>query len=384
MKKALITGITGQDGSYLAEFLLSKNYIVHGIIRRASTFNTQRIDHIYVDPHNRTARLFLHYGDLSDNTVTDTLLLSIKPDEIYHLAAQSHVRVSFDIPEYTGDITALGVVRMLEAIKTTGIQTKFYNASSSEMFGSSRPPQNEMTAFQPRSPYAIAKVYGHWMTVNYRQAYGFFASNGILFNHESPRRGETFLSRKISRAIAHILSGTQKAVYIGNLNGRRDWGFAPEYAEAMWRILQQQKADDFVLGTGESHTVREFIEEAFRYAGLEIIWRGKGLNEKGVVGGMKSLWKHVLKKGDIIIKVDPRYFRPAEVENLRADYTKAKGKLGWNPRIKFKDLIKIMVDYDMKYAGLEPIGEGMDICKKKAFCYTRHDISFYEKIKESC
>jgi len=383
MKKALITGITGQDGSYLAEFLLSKGYEVHGLIRRASTFNTQRIDHIYIDPHMPEARLFLHYGDLSDSGQLTHLIYNIQPDEIYHLGAQSHVRVSFDMPEYTGDITALGTTRLLEAIRRSGIKTRFYQASSSEMFGASPPPQNEKTPFYPRSPYAAAKVYAYWMTVNYREAYGLFACNGILFNHESPRRGETFVTRKITRALAHILAGKQKKLYLGNLNAKRDWGFAPEYVEMMWLMLQADEPDDYVVGTGESHSVREFVEKAFSYAGIEIEWKGSGTNEKGVVS---SFDKNVFQKtlnfehrtfnvGDVVIEIDPRYFRPTEVEHLQADITKAKNKLGWQPRTTFDELVKIMVDYDMKLARLEPIGEGIKICIEKGFCYTNHEYS---------
>ncbi|MHA1230911.1 MAG: GDP-mannose 4,6-dehydratase [Candidatus Helarchaeota archaeon] len=374
MKKALITGITGQDGSYLAEFLLSKGYEVHGIIRRASTFNTSRIDHIYVDPHTKGARFFLHYGDLTDGEQITNVIYNIKPDEIYHLGAQSHVRVSFDIPEYTGNITALGTTRILEAIKRSGIKTKFYQASSSEMFGSSSPPQNEDTPFQPRSPYACAKVYAYWMVKNYREGYGLFASNGILFNHESPRRGETFVTRKISRAVANIITGKQKKLYLGNLEAKRDWGFAPEYVEAMWLILQQETPDDFVIGTGKSHSVREFVEKAFSYAGIEIEWKGEGVNERGIV---KSVKKNVtaVKTGDVIIEIDPRYFRPTEVDFLLADITKARKVLGWEPRITFDELIKIMVDYDMKSVGLEPPGEGIKISEEKGFGYTEHRIS---------
>jgi len=374
MKKALITGITGQDGSYLAEFLLSKGYEVHGIIRRASTFNTSRIDHIYVDPHTKGARFFLHYGDLTDGEQITNVIYNIKPDEIYHLGAQSHVRVSFDIPEYTGNITALGTTRILEAIKRSGIKARFYQASSSEMFGSSSPPQNEDTPFQPRSPYACAKVYAYWMVKNYREGYGLFASNGILFNHESPRRGETFVTRKISRAVANIITGKQKKLYLGNLEAKRDWGFAPEYVEAMWLILQQETPDDFVIGTGESHSVREFVEKAFSYAGIEIEWKGEGVNERGIV---KSVKKNVttVKTGDVIIEIDPRYFRPTEVDFLLADITKAKRVLGWQPRTTFDELIKIMVDYDMKSVGIKPPGEGIKISEEKGFGYTEHRIS---------
>ncbi|MCX7858361.1 MAG: GDP-mannose 4,6-dehydratase, partial [Deltaproteobacteria bacterium] len=299
MAKALITGITGQDGSYLAEYLLSKGYEVHGLIRRASTFNTSRIDHIYVDPHIPGARLFLHYGDLSDSGELTELIYNIRPDEVYNLAAQSHVRVSFDMPEYTGDITALGTTRLLEAIRRSGIKTRFYQASSSEMFGASPPPQNEKTPFFPRSPYAAAKVYAYFMTVNYREAYGLFACNGILFNHESPRRGETFVSRKITRAIAHILAGKQKKLYLGNLNAKRDWGFAPEYVEMMYLMLKQDNPDDYVVGTGESHSVREFVEKALLYAGIEIEWKGSGIEEKGIV---KSVSETVSTHSELSIR----------------------------------------------------------------------------------
>ena len=381
-KTALITGITGQDGSYLAEYLLTKGYTVHGIIRRASTFNTQRIDHIYVDPHEPNARLFLHYGDLSDPGILTEIIWSIKPDEVYHLGAQSHVKVSFDMPEYTGNIIGLGTTRLLEAIRRSGIKTKFYQASSSEMFGAASPPQNENTPFYPRSPYAAAKVYAYWMTVNYREAYGLFACNGILFNHESPRRGETFVTRKITRAIANILADNQKKLYLGNLNAKRDWGFAPEYVEIMWLILQQNEPDDYVVGTGESHSVREFVEKAFSYAGIELEWKGNGVEEKGVVKSVDSRWGDILNPGQVIIEVDPRYFRPTEVEFLQADITKAQKKLGWEPRTTFEELIKIMVDYDMKLVGLEPPGEGVAISQDKGFTYTNHELSFYEKIRE--
>ena len=337
-RKALITGITGQDGSYLAEFLLSKGYEVHGIIRRASTFNTERIDHIFVDFHRPDARLFLYYGDLGDSGQISNIIYNIKPDEIYHLGAQSHVRVSFDMPEYTGDITGLGTTRLLEAIRRSGIKTKFYQASSSEMFGDAPPPQNEETPFKPCSPYAAAKVYSYWMVKNYREGYNLFACNGILFNHELPRRGETFVSRKITRAIANILKGKQDFLFLGNLKAKRDWGFAPEYVEAMWLMLQQDKPDDFVIGTGESHTVEEFVEKAFSYAGID--WR-----------------KYV--------KIDQRYFRPKEVNNLVADTKKAMEILDWKPRITFESLIKIMVDADMRRAGLTPVGQGDEIVKKE-------------------
>jgi GDPmannose 4,6-dehydratase len=331
VKRAFITGITGQDGSYLAELLLSKGYEVHGLIRRSSSFNTTRIDRIYQDPHEKEARLFLHYGDLSDGEQISNVIHQTRPDEVYHLGAQSHVRVSFDIPEYTGNTTGLGTTRILEAIRRTGETARFYQASSSELYGSAPPPQNEETCFAPRSPYACAKLYSYWMTRNYREGYGIFASNGILFNHESPRRGETFVTRKITRAIARIIGGKEKLLFLGNLEARRDWGFAPEYVECMWRILQQPEAGDFVIGTGETHSVREFLTEAFAYAGLD-------------------MEEHV--------RIDPRYFRPTEVDVLIADPGKARQYLSWNPRIRFPDLVRIMVDADMRAAGLDPIGEG--------------------------
>lgn len=341
-KKALITGITGQDGSYLAEFLLSKSYEVHGIIRRASTFNTGRINHIYKDLHEPKNRLFLHFGDLSDAEQINHLIYNIKPDEIYHLGAQSHVRVSFDIPEYTGDITALGTTRLLEAIRRSGHKARYYQASSSEMFGAAEPPQSERTAFRPQSPYACAKVYAYWMARNYRDGYGLYACNGILFNHESPRRGETFVTRKITRGLAHILAGQQKKVYLGNLDAKRDWGFAPEYVEMMWLMLQQPKPDDYVVGTGVSHSVREFVQKAFAYAGLD--WK-----------------KHVA--------IDKRYFRPNEVDCLCADISKAKKRLHWRPRVSFDQLVKIMVDYDLKAVGIEPPGEGLKICRDRWYAH---------------
>jgi GDPmannose 4,6-dehydratase len=335
MKKALITGITGQDGSYLAELLLSKGYEVHGLIRRASTFNTKRIDHLYRDPHNGAkVLLFLHYGDLANTGNLVDLIYEIKPDEIYHLAAQSHVRVSFDLPEYTGDITGLGTIRILEAVRKSGLNTKFYQASSSEMYGSASPPQNENSPFQPRSPYAAAKLYSYWITRNYRRGYKLFASNGILFNHESPRRGETFVTRKITRALAAILVGNQDTLYLGNLDAKRDWGYAPDYIAAMWKMLQHDLPGDFVIGTGEAHSVREFLDEAFGYVNLD--------------------WKDY-------VKIDPRYYRPTEVDYLLADATLAKKELGWEPRIYFKDLVRIMVDADLELLGLDPPGEGKKI-----------------------
>lgn len=338
-KKALITGITGQDGSYLAEFLLAKDYEVHGIIRRSSTFNTDRIDHIFQDPHARGKRLFLHYGDLSDSSNVSRLIEKIKPDEIYNLAAQSHVRVSFDIPEYTGDVTAIGALRILDAIRETGSKAKFYQASSSEMFGLVQAvPQTEDTPFYPRSPYGVAKVYAYWITKNYRESYDLFACNGILFNHESPRRGETFVTRKITRGLARIKLGIDKTLYMGNLDAKRDWGYAKDYIEGMWMMLQQEKPDDYVLATNETHTVREFIELAAKRLGFDLKWQGKGIDEEGIDKNT----------GEVIIKIDPRYFRPAEVDLLIGDYAKAKKKMGWKPAVKFKELVEIMVDADLQ------------------------------------
>jgi GDPmannose 4,6-dehydratase len=340
MKKALITGITGQDGSYLAELLLSKGYEVHGIIRRASTFNTRRIDHIYHDPHRNgeEVKLYLHYGDVSVIESLVNVIYNVRPDEIYNLAAQSHVRVSFDMPEYTGEVDALGTTRILEAIRRSGYEERFYQASTSEMFGSANPPQNENTAFEPRSPYAAAKVYSYWITRNYREGYNMFACNGILFNHESPRRGETFVTRKITRALAAIMAGTQKHLYLGNLDSKRDWGYAPEYVEAMWMMLQRSQPDDFVVGTGESHTVREFLDEAFGYVGLD--WH-----------------KYV--------EIDPRYFRPTEVDYLLADPSKANHVLGWTPKVKFHELVRIMVDADLELIDLPNPGEGKKIMDER-------------------
>ena len=371
-KTALITGITGQDGSYLAEFLLSKGYEVHGLIRRASTFNTGKINHIYTDPHIQGTRLFLHYGDLADSGQLTHIIYNIKPDEVYNLAAQSHVRVSFDMPEYTGDIVALGATRVLESIRHSGIKTRYYQASSSEMFGATRPPQNEATPFYPRSPYAAAKVYAYWMTVNYREGYGQFACNGILFNHESPRRGETFVTRKITRAVAAILAGKQDKLYLGNLDAKRDWGFAPEYVECQWLMLQQDKPEDFVIGTGESHTVREFVELAFHYAGIELEWKGKGTEEKGIVRSLEPSHRANLTTGAHLLEIDPRYFRPTEVDYLLADPSKAKKQLGWEPKITFKELVKIMVDADLEALHLPSPGEGMRILKNKGIHWTKN------------
>jgi GDPmannose 4,6-dehydratase len=325
VKKALITGITGQDGSYLAELLLDKGYEVHGLIRRASTFNTQRIDHLYQDPHLNGVRLFLHYGDIADSTNLIRLLYRLRPDEIYHLAAQSHVRVSFDIPEYTGQTSALGTVRILEAVRETGLPARIYQASSSEMFGNApETPQRETTPFRPRSPYACAKVYAYWSAVNYREAYGLHVSNGILFNHESPRRGETFVSRKIARGAARIKAGVEDRLYLGNLDARRDWGYAKEYVEAMWLMLQQEKPDDYVIATGTSHSVRDMLEEAFGAVGLD---------------------------HQEFVQVDPRYFRPTEVDALQGDASKAAAVLGWKPRTTFGDLVRLMVRAEMEMVG---------------------------------
>lgn len=332
MKKALITGVTGQDGSYLTEFLLSKNYEVHGIIRRASTFNTGRIDHLYKDRHDSEVRLFLHYGDLADGTGLRRLLHKVKPDEVYNLGAQSHVKVSFDEPEYTGDIVGLGTLRFLEAIRdymaVSGQKVRFYQAGSSEMFGAAPPPQNEATPFHPRSPYAVSKVAGHWYGINYREAYGMFICNGILFNHESPRRGETFVTRKITRAAGRIKMGLQEKLYLGNLAAKRDWGFAMDYVEAMWLMLQQETADDYVIATGETHSVEEFTQTAFQLLGLD--------------------WKK-------FVEIDSNYLRPSEVDHLRGDASKAKAKLKWAPKVRFKDLVKMMVDHDLEMAAREKV-----------------------------
>ncbi len=348
MKKALITGITGQDGSYLTELLLSKGYEVHGLIRRASTFNTDRVDHLYVDPHLSGVKFHLHYGDLSDAGQLTYLIYNLQPDEVYHLGAQSHVRVSFDMPEYTGDITGMGTTRILEALRHSGVKAKFYQASSSEMFGASPPPQNEDTLFVPRSPYAAAKVYSYWMTVNYREGYDMFACNGILFNHESPRRGETFVTRKITQAVANIAAGKQNKLYLGNLKAKRDWGFAPEFVECQWRILQQDKPNDYVIGTGESHSVEEFVQEAFGYVNLD--------------------WNDY-------VEIDPKYFRPTEVDFLQADISKAQKELGWEPRVTFKELVRIMVDEDMKTIGETPPNEGENILKEKGITWTRNQMT---------
>ena len=341
MKKALITGITGQDGSYLAEFLLNKGYEVHGIKRRASLINTNRIDHLYQDPHDKNRKLILHHGDLTDSSSLIRIIQDVQPDEIYNLAAQSHVAVSFEQPEYTANSDALGALRILEAIRILSLEkkTKYYQASTSELFGFTKEsPQNEKTPFFPRSPYAAAKIYAYWITVNYREAYGIYACNGILFNHESPVRGETFVTRKITRALARIKLGLQKKFYLGNLDALRDWGHAKDYVEAQWLMLQQNKPEDFVIATGKQYSVRDFVNEASKILNIEIIWKGKGVKEAGFMNGKE------------IIKVDPRYFRPTEVENLLGDSSKAKKKLNWKPKISFHTLVKEMVNRDFKLA----------------------------------
>jgi len=340
MKKALITGITGQDGAYLAEFLLKKGYEVHGIKRRSSSFNTSRVDHLYRDPHAEDIRFFMHYGDLTDATNLIRIIQEVQPDEIYNLAAQSHVKVSFETPEYTANADAIGTLRLLEAIRVLKMEakTRFYQASTSELFGSARPPQHELTPFEPRSPYAIAKLYAYWMTRNYREAYQLYACNGILFNHESPRRGETFVTRKITRALAAIKAGRQNVLSLGNLDSLRDWGYAPEFVEAMWMMLNRDEPDDFVIGTGEAHSIREFLDEAFGYVGLD--WHD-------------------------YVKIDPYFYRPTEVDYLMADPHKSNTVLGWQPRIKFKQLVRIMVDADLELIGLESPGEGKRILQEQ-------------------
>ncbi len=355
-KKALITGITGQDGAYLAEYLLDKGYEVHGVKRRSSLIKTDRIDHLYKEPNQTDPPFYLHYGDMTDASALTRLIGDILPDEIYNLAAQSHVQVSFETPEYTANCDALGTLRILEAIRLLGLteKVKFYQASTSELFGNTTEiPQNENTPFYPRSPYAVAKLYGYWIIVNYREAYGIHASNGILFNHESPIRGETFVTRKITRAVARIKMGLQKKLYLGNLNARRDWGFAGDYAEAMWLMLQQEKPDDYIIATGESHTVREFCEKSFKEAGFTLHFEGEGVDEKGIDG----------KTGKVLVEVDPAYFRPTEVESLIGDSLKAREKLGWKPKVSFTELVKMMVQADLKEAEHEAV------CLREGFCY---------------
>jgi len=338
MKKALITGITGQDGSYLAEFLLSKGYEVHGIIRRSSSFNTERIDHLYHDPHEKDVKLFLHYGDLSDGSNISRILDQVEPDEIYNLGAQSHVKVSFEMPVYTGNVDALGTLRLLDAVKDRGLNVKFYQAGSSEMYGKIQEiPQKESTPFYPRSPYACAKVYSHWIAVNYREAYNMFICNGILFNHESPRRGGTFVTKKVIEGLAKIVSSQQEKLYLGNLEAKRDWGYAKEYVEAMWLMLQQDKPGDYVIATGENHTVRDLVEEATQLFNFDLVWEGSGLKEKGIDQ----------KTGKTIIEIDEKYYRPSEVDTLLGDASKAREVLGWEAKVKFKDLVRIMAEAEI-------------------------------------
>lgn len=377
-RRALITGITGQDGAYLAEFLLLKGYKVHGIKRRASSFNTARIDHLYRDPHEKNVKFKLHYGDMTDSTNLIRIMQEVQPDEIYNLAAQSHVQVSFETPEYTANADALGTLRLLEAIRILGMtgKTKFYQASTSELYGKvQETPQKETTPFYPRSPYAAAKLYAYWITVNYREAYNIFACNGILFNHESPIRGETFVTRKITRAVAKIKLGLQKKLYLGNLDAKRDWGHAKDYVEAQWLALQQDKPDDYVIATGEQRSVREFVEASFREVGIEIEWKGSGIDEKGIVNSLTLASASALSStsdlplasisalhiGETLVEIDSRYFRPTEVESLLGDATKAKEKLGWQPKVGFKELVSEMVREDLKEA------ERDQLCKKEGF-----------------
>ena len=337
MKKALVTGITGQDGSYLAELLIEKGYEVHGIIRRASSFNTKRINHLYQDTHKKNVKMFLHYGDLTDSSNLNRILEKVQPDEIYNLAAQSHVQVSFEVPEYTAEVDGIGVLRFLDAIKEVGLDTKFYQASTSELYGKVREtPQTETTPFYPRSPYAVAKLYAYWIVKNYREAYNLFACNGILFNHESPRRGETFVTRKITLAVSRIKEGIQDKLYLGNMDSKRDWGYAKEYVEGMWLMLQQKTPIDLVLATNETHTVREFVELSFKHVGIDIKWQGEKEEEIGIDSN----------SGNILIEIDPRYYRPTEVELLLGDYSKAKKELGWEPKIKFNKLVELMIESD--------------------------------------
>jgi GDPmannose 4,6-dehydratase len=387
MKKALITGITGQDGAYLAEFLLGKGYEVHGIKRRSSSLNTGRVDHLYQDPHEENVRFFMHYGDLTDATNLIRIVQEVQPDEIYNLAAQSHVMVSFETAEYTANADALGTLRLLEAIRILNMadRVRFYQASTSELFGKVQSvPQNEKTPFYPRSPYGVAKLYGYWICVNYREAYNLFACNGILFNHESPVRGETFVSRKITRAVARIKLGLEKNLYLGNLDAKRDWGHAKDFVRAMWLMLQQKKPDDYVVATGESRSVREFVELAFRVIGVEIQWKGRGIKEKGVIGGVTSDPGEIvtlkqgefhragkrrvtsLKNGDVVVEIDPRYFRPTEVDELLGDASKARRVLGWEPRISFEEMVSSMVKADIEEASRD------QLCKDSGYRVLNH------------
>lgn len=372
-KIALITGITGQDGAYLAELLLEKGYMVHGIKRRSSLFNTQRIDHLYQDPHEKMPRFKLHYGDLTDATNLIRIIQETQPDELYNLAAQSHVQVSFETPEYTANADALGTLRLLEALRILKMTKKvrFYQASTSELYGKvQETPQKETTPFYPRSPYAVAKLYSYWITVNYREAYAMHASNGILFNHESPVRGETFVTRKITRAVARICLGLQKKIYLGNIDAKRDWGHASDYVKAMWLVLQQKQPDDYVIATGKQYSVRDFVSKAFKEVGISIIWKGKGVKEKGIISKVSSKDRtdthHGLKPGDTVVQIDPRYFRPTEVETLLGDASKARKKLGWKPEISFKQLVAEMVSEDLKEA------EKDRFCKGKGFKVMRY------------
>ncbi len=373
MKKALITGVTGQDGAYLAEFLLDKGYEVHGIKRRTSLFNTDRIDHLYQDPHEENRRFFLHHGDLTDSSSLIHIIQKVQPDEIYNLAAQSHVAVSFEEPEYTANSDALGALRILEAIRTIGLteKTRYYQASTSELFGKVQEiPQNEATPFYPRSPYAVAKLYAYWITVNYREAYGIYSCNGILFNHESPIRGETFVTRKITRALSRIVLGLENCVYLGNIDAQRDWGHAKDYVEMQWLMLQQEKPEDFVIATGRQHSVRNFINIAAQELGIKLKWQGSGVDEIGVVESVVPSKEYGLKAsvkaGDIIVRIDPRYFRPTEVESLLGDATKAKEKLGWTPSIPFEEMVKEMMHYDLNEAKRD------QMCAQEGFRINSH------------
>ena len=352
MARALITGITGQDGSYLAELLLSKGYVVHGVLRPASVFTTERIIDLFRDPEIMNVKLFLHWGDLTDSSNLNRIIEKAEPDEIYNLGAQSHVKVSFEVPEYTAQVDALGTLRILDAIKELGLNSRLYQASTSELYGLVQEiPQTETTPFRPRSPYAVAKLYAHWAVVNYREACDLFASNGILFNHESPRRGETFVTRKITMGAAGIRLGTQRSLVLGNLNAQRDWGYAPEYVEGMWRILQHDEPDDFVFATNEAHSVREFAELAFSHLGIALEWVGEGVDERGIVAEISDAASPHLKRGDVVVEVSERYFRPTEVDMLIGDYTKSKRTLGWTPKTTFAELVRIMVEADFQKAG---------------------------------
>lgn len=365
MKKALITGITGQDGAYLAEFLLNKGYVVHGIKRRSSSFNTYRVDHLYQDPHEKDVRFIMHYGDLTDSTNIIRIIQTVEPDEIYNLGAQSHVQVSFDTPEYTAQADAIGTLRVLEALRILGMEkrTRFYQASTSELFGKvQKIPQDEKTPFYPRSPYGVAKLYAFWITVNYREAYGMYACNGILFNHESPIRGETFVTRKVTRAASRIALGLQQALYVGNLDALRDWGHARDFVKAQWLMLQQDRPEDYVIATGKQYSVRQLCTIAFSRAGIELEWRGSGVNEKGMVTSVKPLDGDAkVKPGDTVVHVDPHYFRPTEVETLLGDPTRAREKLGWAPEITFEDMIAEMVEHDLREAQMDVL------CKNSGF-----------------